>query len=92
MGDTPADDTLDPLLTERQREILILMAQGMGYKEIARHMYLSTRTVERHAARAARALGAPSHVAFGAVAYEMGLLRPEHLTNDETRNDARGAI
>ncbi|WP_199036371.1 response regulator transcription factor [Glycomyces salinus] len=90
MDDTPADGNPEPLVTERQREILILMAQGMGYKEIAQHMYLSTRTVERHAARAARALGAPSHVSLGAVAYEMGLLRPEHLTNDETRNDIRG--
>lgn len=88
MGETPATKTPNRQLTERQLDILILMARGMGYKEIACHLYLSKRTVEREAARAARVLEAPSQVALGALAYEKGLLRLEHLTG--LRGDGGG--
>lgn len=42
-----ADDPLDRL-TERQREILQLVAEGMTTKEIANHLDLSIKTVETH--------------------------------------------
>ncbi len=37
-------------LTEREREVLKLLAQGMSSKDIAQKLYLSTRTVEGHLA------------------------------------------
>jgi DNA-binding NarL/FixJ family response regulator len=71
-GREPAVDEVP--LTNRQRELLALVAQGRGNDEIARRLYLSVRTVERHlsniyaklgltgrAARAAAAVAAQRH-------------------------------
>ena len=35
-------------LTSREREVLRLIAQGYTYKEIARELYISVKTVESH--------------------------------------------
>lgn len=35
-------------LTEREKEIMILIASGLTYKEIATKLYLSTGTVKKH--------------------------------------------
>jgi DNA-binding NarL/FixJ family response regulator len=35
-------------LSEREREVLELVATGMSNEQIAERLYLSTRTVERH--------------------------------------------
>lgn len=51
-------DGAAPRLTDRQREVLRLVARGASDKEIARAMHLSPRTVEMHVARALAALGA----------------------------------
>lgn len=36
------------VLTDREREVLQLMAEGKSTKQIARHLYISTKTVETH--------------------------------------------
>ncbi|WP_026930469.1 LuxR C-terminal-related transcriptional regulator [Glycomyces tenuis] len=64
-------------ITSRQQEILIGMAKGLSYRQIAARMFLSDRTVEREAARIAKTLGAQSQVAAGALAYAYGLLSME---------------
>jgi DNA-binding NarL/FixJ family response regulator len=43
---TKGDET--PALTERETEILRLVATGMGYKEIAAQLFISHRTVQNH--------------------------------------------
>lgn len=45
---TPGENTSNIKLTERQREILKLIAEGHLAKEIADILYISVRTVERH--------------------------------------------
>jgi len=46
----------DEPLTPRQREVLALVADGLGYKEIARRICLSPRTVKYHMAEIMRKL------------------------------------
>jgi DNA-binding CsgD family transcriptional regulator len=49
-------DRIDQL-TPREREVLTLAGSGRSYKEIARQLGISPRTVETHAARAIATLG-----------------------------------
>jgi DNA-binding NarL/FixJ family response regulator len=47
-------------LTERQRDVLMLVAQGMSLKQIAAELCISQRTVETHKYEMMRVLGAHS--------------------------------
>jgi DNA-binding NarL/FixJ family response regulator len=47
-------------LTDRQREIIELVATGLSNKEIAERLVTSVRTVEGHVYRAYQRLGAES--------------------------------
>jgi DNA-binding NarL/FixJ family response regulator len=58
-GDVPPGAVLDPeldLLTPREREVLRLIARGYTYKEIARQLSLSVKTVETHVSAVLRKL------------------------------------
>ena len=52
---TSADPDLDQL-TNREREVLRLLARGYAYKEIARELTISVKTVESHASAVLRKL------------------------------------
>jgi DNA-binding NarL/FixJ family response regulator len=41
-------DPTDSLLTERENEILRLVAQGYKYREIAQQLFIATKTVQNH--------------------------------------------
>jgi DNA-binding NarL/FixJ family response regulator len=51
----PADPELDRL-TPREREVMRLLARGYAYKEIARRLSISIKTVETHASAVLRKL------------------------------------
>ena len=51
----PADPELD-LLTPREREVLRLIARGYTYKELARRLSISVKTVETHVSSVLRKL------------------------------------
>ncbi len=58
-GDVPAGAVLDPeldQLTPREQEVLRLIARGYTYKEIARQLTLSVKTVETHVSAVLRKL------------------------------------
>ena len=58
-GDLPAGASLDPQLdqlTPREREVLRLLARGYTYKEIARRLEVSIKTVESHVSSVLRKL------------------------------------
>lgn len=55
-----AEKTVIDTLTEREREILDLLAQGLSNKMIASRLYLSVRTVEGHLANIYSRLGVHS--------------------------------
>jgi DNA-binding NarL/FixJ family response regulator len=55
-GVTPSFDPELDQLTGREREVLRLIAQGYTYKEIARELYISVKTVESHVSSVLRKL------------------------------------
>jgi DNA-binding NarL/FixJ family response regulator len=67
-------DHQERTLTERQREILQLIAQGKRMKEIAARMKISVRTVEDHKAHLLTALGVSSTAELVKFAVKQGLV------------------
>lgn len=69
------DTALSPL-TEREREVLSLVAEGLSNEEIARRLYLSPLTTKTHVSRVMTKLGARDRAQLVVVAYESGLVVP----------------
>ncbi len=63
-------------LTEREREIVALVAEGLSNDEIAGRLYLSPATAKTHVSRAMVKLGVRDRAQLVVLAYESGLVRP----------------
>ena len=63
-------------LTEREAEVLILVAQGRSNAEIADQLYISLYTAKTHVSRILTKLGARDRAQLVIVAYETGLITP----------------
>jgi DNA-binding NarL/FixJ family response regulator len=70
--DSPAVATL----TEREHEVLVLMARGLDNAQIASDLFVSEATVRTHVGHILSKLGARSRVQAVVVAYESGVVRP----------------
>lgn len=66
---------LDPL-TEREREVLGLVAAGLTNDEIAGRLYVSPLTAKTHVSRILTKLGARDRTQLVVMAYESGVVRP----------------
>jgi DNA-binding NarL/FixJ family response regulator len=66
---------LDPL-TEREREVLALVGEGLTNDEIAAKLVVSPATAKTHVNRAMMKLHARDRAQLVVVAYESGLVRP----------------
>jgi len=63
-------------LTEREREVMALVAEGLSNEEIATRLFLSPLTAKTHVSRAMVKLGARDRAQLVVFAYESGLVRP----------------
>jgi DNA-binding NarL/FixJ family response regulator len=63
-------------LTDREREILTLIAQGRSNAELAEQLYLSEATVKTHVSAILRKLAVRDRVQAVIAAYEAGLVSP----------------
>jgi DNA-binding NarL/FixJ family response regulator len=67
-------------LTDREREVMALVAGGLNNEEIAARLYLSPATVRTHVSRAMTKLNARDRTQLVVLAYESGLVRPGLVT------------
>jgi DNA-binding NarL/FixJ family response regulator len=66
-------------LTDREREVMVLVAEGLSNDEIATRLVISPATAKTHVSRAMVKLGARDRAQLVVYAYEAGLIRPGWL-------------
>jgi DNA-binding NarL/FixJ family response regulator len=75
-GPAPVDGSVLARLTEREREILRLLASGLSNAELAEKLFLSETTVKTHVSAILRKLGVRDRVQAVIAAYDAGLVTP----------------
>ena len=79
-GAVPSTVHLDPELDQlstREREVLRLIARGYAYKEVARELFISVKTVETHVSAVLRKLQLSNRYQLTRWAMERRLVPPE---------------
>jgi DNA-binding NarL/FixJ family response regulator len=71
-----ADGKALAALTEREREVMALVAAGLSNDEIAARLFLSPLTAKTHVSRIMTKLGARDRAQVVVTAYETGLVTP----------------
>jgi DNA-binding NarL/FixJ family response regulator len=72
----PTDTRLLDVLTEREREVVALVGEGLSNEEIAERLVLSPATAKTHVSRAMVKLAVRDRAQLVVLAYESGLVRP----------------
>jgi DNA-binding NarL/FixJ family response regulator len=73
MSEPESREPDQPELTERETEVLKMVAKGMSYKQIAERLVLSHRTVQNHVQNTLRKLQMHNRVELTRYAIEQGL-------------------
>jgi DNA-binding NarL/FixJ family response regulator len=69
-------------LTEREKEVLVLVAQGLGNRKIAEELFVSEKTVKTHVANILQKLNVKSRTQAALYAIQTGLIK-ETDSNEE---------
>jgi DNA-binding NarL/FixJ family response regulator len=77
----PRPSALD-VVTRREEEVLLAVAQGRSNAQIAAHLNIGEATVKTHVARLLAKLGQRDRVQLVVFAYETGLVRPGSLQGE----------
>jgi DNA-binding NarL/FixJ family response regulator len=64
------------VLTSREEEVVKLIAEGHSSKQIAQHLVISIKTVERHRANVLEKLGMRDRTEITRYAIRVGLIQP----------------
>jgi DNA-binding NarL/FixJ family response regulator len=75
-GRAPAPPRQLDGLTDREREVMTLVGEGLSNEEIATRLFVSPATAKTHVSRAMVKLGARDRAQLVVFAYEAGLVRP----------------
>jgi DNA-binding NarL/FixJ family response regulator len=78
-GPVPTDGRLE-VLTQREREVMTLVGEGLSNDQIAAQLIMSPATAKTHVNRAMMKLGARDRAQLVVLAYESGLVRPGWTT------------
>jgi DNA-binding NarL/FixJ family response regulator len=70
-------------LTQRELDILALLAEGKSNRDISRTLYLSEKTVKAHIAAIFRKLGVTNRTQAAIAAVNMGMGKPRYPTDRE---------
>src|SRR5699024_12380587 len=72
----PREGALLSRLTEREREVLLLIAQGRSNREVGEELFISDHPVKTHVGRLLTKLGLRDRVQLVIFAYDNGLVSP----------------
>jgi NarL family two-component system response regulator YdfI len=73
-GTAPSADASPEHLTQREREVLEMMMEGLSNKEIAAHLNISAHTVKFHISSILGKLGASTRTEAAAIGLRLGLI------------------
>jgi len=73
ISEAPTSDPAEPRLTERETEVLRMVAKGLSYRQIAERLVLSHRTVQNHVQNTLTKLQMHNRVELTRYAIERGL-------------------
>lgn len=81
LGTPPLDPSPLEVLTEREREVMAVVAEGLTNQEISDRLFLSPATVKTHISRILTKLNARDRTQLVVIAYETGMVTPGELSD-----------